>query len=587
VAQSEAVPGPRVASEELVRRSVAMILVQSRQGAVTALLMGAMFGLILVPAAGWVAYLAWYAVFAAVMLGRQPYFERLLRRRGATTATLDRIALVAACTGWLAALSVPLFARYLTLADVGVLTIITVGWVSVAVSVLAVQPRVYALYITACFAAVYVGWIRHAGISELVTIGISMVLGGRMLVKVAHVIYGHMHDVVAAAEQNASLVGRLREALERQEEAQKARTRFLGAASHDLRQPVQALLFLSDIFRKSTDAGRRDAMALQIARTGESIDSMFRHLVDFAQIDAGTMKAVVQPVQLERLVNAAITGYAEKCVARGLRFRLEMDGPVTVAADPVLLERLLRNFLDNAWKYSLQGEVTLRVARGGGEVVVTVADQGIGMAPEELAQVFNAFYRAPSASKAEAEGIGLGLAISKHMADLMQARLALESRVGEGTRVTLRLPLAEGGEVAAQPAADSARMAAPLHGLTVAVVENDRLARDALCSWLIEAGAQVAQGSSLAQLRDDLRRLGRPPDFLLADFRLAEGTGVEVVTALRSDYGHLPALIVSGETEVAERDLGLPVLQKPVTPERLLQCLRQSLLDRRRPGGAR
>ena len=117
---------------------------------------------------------------------------------------------------------------------------------------------------------------------------------------------------------------------------------------------MQALLFLSDIFRRSTDPARRDAMAQQIVRTGESIDGMFRHLVDFAQIDAGTMKAVLQPVQLDQLVAAAVSGFAEKCAARGLRFRLETRAACTVTADPVLLERLLRNFLDNACKYSLQ-----------------------------------------------------------------------------------------------------------------------------------------------------------------------------------------------------------------------------------------
>jgi signal transduction histidine kinase len=573
VGQTAAPQAP--ASDELIKRSVAMILAQARAGAVTALVMGALFGFIYVPAAGWLPYLAWYGPFALVMAVREPYFNRLVQRQGPTRDTLFRIAVVAAFTGWLAPLSVALFARYLTLAEVGVLTIITVGWVSVAVSVLAVQPRVYAIYLTVCFATVYLGWIRHAGVSDLVVIGISMALGGRMLVKLGQVVYGQLRDTVAVAEQNASLVAQLRDALERQQEAQKARSRFLGAASHDLRQPVQALLFLTDIFRKSTDAARRDAMALQITRTGQSIDTMFRHLVDFAQIDAGTMKAVLRPVQLDRLVGAAVSGYAEKCAAKGLRFRLEMEAPLTVAADPVLMERLLRNFLDNAYKYSLQGEIVLRVVARQGQAEISVSDHGVGMHADELAQACNAFYRGPSASVAEAEGIGLGLAISRHMADLMHAQL--ESRAGEGTRVSVRLPLTEGQEAQGQPAGGAQRQASPLDGLLVAVVENDRLARDALCAWLREAGAEVAQGGSLAQLLQDLRR---QPDFMVADYRLAEGDGVEAINAVRARYGAVPALIVSGEPDIADRDLGFPVLQKPVTPESLLQCLRQALPER-------
>ncbi|HEX2546999.1 MAG TPA: HAMP domain-containing sensor histidine kinase, partial [Ramlibacter sp.] len=403
------------ASPELIRRSVDMILRQSRQGSATAILMGGLFGLVYVPAAGWLLYLGWYLPFAALMIFRQPYFHRMVEREGATTRTLSRIAAMAAFTGWLAPASVPVFARFLTLSDIGVLTIITVGWVAVAVSVLAVQPRIYAVYLAACFATVYLAWIRHAGALELGMIGVSMLLGGRMMVKLGQVVWAQLRDTVSVAEQNASLVGQLRQALQRQEEVQRARSRFLGAASHDLRQPVQALMFLSDIFRRSTDAARRDAMAQQIVRTGESIDGMFRHLVDFAQIDAGTMKAVMQPVQLDQLVAAAVSGFAEKCAARGLRFRLEVQESCTVSADPVLLERMLRNFLDNAYKYSLQGEIVLRAARQGEQVAVTVSDQGVGMEEEDLAQACNAFFRGRSATLAEAEGIGLGLAVSRHM----------------------------------------------------------------------------------------------------------------------------------------------------------------------------
>lgn len=565
-------------SAELVKRSVAMILAQSRAGGGTALLMGGILGVIFVPAVGWAAFLAWYALLAVGMVARQPYFNRLVARDGATDATLTRIAVGAAVTGAVASLPVPMFSPYVSIADLGVLTIIAVGWVTVAVAVLAFRPRIYAAYLAVCFALVYIGWMRHAGTRELVLIGIAMLLGGAMLVRLARIVQAQLRDSVEAAQQNAVLVRQLREALFNQQEAQRARSRFLGAASHDLRQPVQALLFLSDIFRRSSDPARRDAMAQQIVRTGESIDGMFRHLVDFAQIDAGTMKAVVQPVQLDQLVAAAVSGFAEKCAARGLRFRLEMPGPCTVAADPVLLERMLRNFLDNAFKYSLQGEIVLRAHVEGDEMVLCVSDQGVGMEPEDLAQACNAFFRGRSASLAEAEGIGLGLAISRHMADLMQAPLRIESEPRNGTTVTLRVPLAH--EVLGRARGrDGDAGELLLRGRLVAVVENDRLARDALCAWLLDAGARVAQGASLAQLMGVLRHAGAP-DLMLADYRLAEGTGVEAVAAVRAAYGPVPAWIVSGEADIAERGLELPVLQKPITPERLLDALRTAFPPR-------
>lgn len=568
------------ASDALVRRSVDMILGQTRAGAPTGLIVAGMFGFIVVPGAGWLPFLAWYLVFVAGMLARQPYFDRLVAREGRTESTLFRIAAVAAFTGWLAPASVPLFAAYLSLADVGVLTIITICWVALAVSVLAVQPRVYAVYLAASLATVLLGWVRHSGPQELLVIGLAMLMGAPMMVKLAKVFMGQLRDTVAAAEENAQLVQQLQEALANQQEAQRARSRFLGAASHDLRQPVQALLFLSDIFRKSTDPARRDAMALQIARTGDSIDGMFRHLVDFAQVDAGTMKAVLQPVDLERLVNSAISGYGEKCAAKGLRFRLAMEEePGTVVADPVLLERMLRNFLDNACKYSLSGEIVLRVQHRGEDCDIAVEDQGVGMDSEELAQACNAFYRGRSASIAEAEGIGLGLAISKHMADLMRARLELSQRMGGGTRVAIRLPRVQ--VTPERRSEDISRPGvSPLRGLLVAVVEDDRLAREALVLWLGEAGARVAAGSSLEKLQEALRAAGKP-DFMVADFRLAEGNGMEAIQAVRARYGEVPALIISGEPDIADRNLSVPVLQKPVTPDRLLQFVRQALPQRR------
>ncbi|MDB5955649.1 hybrid sensor histidine kinase/response regulator [Ramlibacter sp.] len=580
--QEETGAGARDASAELIKRSVAMILAQTRAGAGTALLMGGTLGAVFVPAVGWWHYLAWYLPLVLVMLARQPYFRRVLEREGTNETTLRHIAYVTAASNWLLALSVPLFSSALEVADLGVLTIVAIGWISVAVAVLAVQPRVYALYLTVCMITVYLGWVQRTSVREMLLIGVAMCLGGPMLVRLARIVQAQLRDLVEAAQQNAVLVTQLRRALQSQEEAQRARSRFLGAASHDMRQPVQALLFLSDIFRKSNDPARRDAMAQQIVRTGESIDSMFRHLVDFAQIDAGTMKAVVQPVQLEQLVAAAVSGFAEKCAARALRFRLEMQHPCTVAADPVLLERMLRNFLDNAFKYSLTGEIELKVTCDGDVATLCVSDQGVGMEPEDLAQACNAFFRGRSAAVAEAEGIGLGLAISRHMADLMQVDLHLESMPGVGTRVTVHLPLSavSRGRADARPIDTGDSL---LRGRLVAVVENDRLAREALCAWLLEAGARVAQAASIEQLMEVLRNAAGAPDLMLADFRLANGTGADAVEAVRAAYGNVPAWIVSGEIDLGERGLKLPVLQKPITPERLLQAVRATLQCAQQP----
>src|SRR5205085_9717181 len=145
------------------------------------------------------------------------------------------IAIVAAATGWVGSLSVPVFGRFLPQVDLGILTIMISGWLAVAVSILAVQPRVYAAYLAASMVTIFAGWIGHGTTRELFLIGTSIFLGGPMLVRLAQIVQRQLRDTVLAAQQNAVLVRQLREALASQQETQRTRSRFLGAASHDLR----------------------------------------------------------------------------------------------------------------------------------------------------------------------------------------------------------------------------------------------------------------------------------------------------------------------------------------------------------------
>ncbi|MGZ5178838.1 MAG: hybrid sensor histidine kinase/response regulator [Ramlibacter sp.] len=558
-------------SGEFTRRSLDIMLSQTRASAVALTLAGPLYGLMVVPRTGWLPWLAWYLMLVGSVLVRQRYFARLVARDGYTGQTLQRVSMWAGATGVLTAACVPLFVHWLTLPEVAVLTVLILGQMLVAM--IGVEPRMYALYMAASLAMVFVGWLAEGNSAQKIVIGLAMLLGGTMMQRAVSTYWKTLRDNAEMGARNALLVGQLRAALEKQQEIQRARSRFLGAASHDLRQPAQALVFLTDIFRRTGDAARRETVAQQIVRTGESIDTMFRHLVDFAQIDVGTLRVNLQPVQLGWLVQAAISGFAEKCTAKGLRFRVDMQADGAVMADPVLLERVLRNFLDNAAKYSLAGEIVLRVQQSGDDLEISVQDQGVGIEEEDLATVWNAFQRGRSAALVEAEGIGLGLAICRHMADMMGARLGLHSRPGEGTRVTICLPRAAEPAPAVRPADDARRP--DLHGRLVAVVENDRLGREALSAWLQEAGAAVAAGADLEQTREALRATGRRPDCIIADYRLSHGDGVGAIAALREQHGPVPALIVSAEPGLQERGFGLPCLQKPVTPGALMEQLRR------------
>ena len=557
-------------NSEFTRRSLGMMLSQTRASAVGLTLAGPLYGLMVVPRAGWLPWLGWYLTLVGCLALRERYFTHLVARDGYTGQTFKRVSLWSGVTGVLTAACVPLFVQWLTVSEVAVLTVLVLGQMLVAV--IGVTPRMYAVYMGASLSMVYVGWLAHGSATEKLVIALAMLLGGGMMQRAVSTYWKTLRDNADMGARNALLVDQLRGALDKQQETQLARSRFLAAASHDLRQPVQALGFLMDIFRRTPDTTRREAMAPHIVRTGESIDTMFRHLVDFAQIDAGPRRADLQPVQIRWLVQAVVSGFAERCAAKGLRFRVDLQAEGGVRADPVLIERVLRNFLDNAAKYSVAGEIVLRVRPSGDELEISVEDQGVGMEEEDLAVVWNAFHRGRSAALVEAEGLGLGLAICRHMAAMMGARLGLHSRPREGTRVTICLPRA--AETAPVPRIEDGPPRLDLEGRLFAVIEDDRLAREALSAWLQDAGATVAAGADLAQTQQALERAQRRPDCIVADYRLAQGDGVSAIAVLRGQHGPVPAVLVSAEADLQERGGGLPYLQKPVTPEALMQHLR-------------
>ncbi|NUS39515.1 MAG: HAMP domain-containing histidine kinase, partial [Lysobacter sp.] len=406
---------------EFTRRTLDIMLSQTRASAVALTLGGLLYGLVIVPRTGWLPWLGWYLALVISLQLRQRYFTSLVARDGYTALTLRRVSLWAGATGVFTAACVPLFVHWLTLPEVAVLTILTLGQMLVAV--IGVEPRMYAMYMVSSLSMVYVGWLAHGSNVQKFVIGMAILLGGTMMQRAVFTYWKTLRDNADMGARNALLVEQLRGALDKEQDIQNARSRFLAAASHDLRQPVQALVFLTDIFRRTADTTRREVIAPQIVRTGESIDTMFRHLVDFAQIDAGTLRVDLQPVQLGWLIQSVASGFAEKCAAKGLRFRLDLQADGAVMADPVLLERVVRNFLDNAAKYSLGGEIVLRVQASGDELEISVEDQGVGIEEEDLATIWKAFQRGRSAALVEAEGLGLGLAICRHMADMMGARL--------------------------------------------------------------------------------------------------------------------------------------------------------------------
>ena len=370
----------------------------------------------------------------------------------------------------------------------------------------------------------------------------------------------------------------MHQALEAAEAAAQARSSFLAAASHDLRQPAHALGLYTAALRAGPLAPEQAEIASRMQASLAALDTMFAALMDVSRMDAGAVAPQWDTVSLAPLLHRLAVEWAPQAEARGLRLAVHVSDPLAVTVtDPLLLERVLRNLLANAVKYTQQGGVLLacraRTATDGAlGWRVEVWDTGIGIAPAERERVFEEFYQVANPGRERGQGLGLGLAIVQRLVRLLQLRLVMHSVPGRGS-VFLLSGLASAGP-ATQRAAVARQAMRQLEGLGVAVLEDDADVRDAMRRLLTLWGCGVLEGTDAQDL---LRRgpAGFAVNALIADVRLAHGhQGPDEARALAAAWGRaVPVLLVSGETGAdalqALQQAGHQVLAKPVSPARL------------------
>jgi signal transduction histidine kinase/CheY-like chemotaxis protein len=366
------------------------------------------------------------------------------------------------------------------------------------------------------------------------------------------------------------------------EDTSAAKTRFLAAASHDLRQPVQALalnMAALEIESRHAAAPAQQLLVQRMAASLQALTQMFDVLLDISRLDAGIVPVNPQPLPLAPLLRRLHEELEATARARGLRLALHLPArtatatlPPTTRSDPVLLERCLRNLLDNALKYTERGGVLLALRPRQGGWTVQVLDTGIGMTPEVLARACEEFYQADNPERDRRRGLGLGLAIVQRMLRLLGHGFGLASRAGHGTAVTLQLVAETPTAEAALPAAAGAASAPGLLG----VIDDDPAVREGLASLLQRWGHGVLHAADDAALLRAWQAAGAPPvQALITDLRLAgHRSGLDAVATLRRAWGEgLPALVITGdiapERLQALRRSGLPWLAKPVMPMRL------------------
>jgi len=376
----------------------------------------------------------------------------------------------------------------------------------------------------------------------------------------------------------------LREKKEEAERANLAKSRFLASASHDLRQPVQALgLFVSRLSQMTHDVATRQLVA-QVEQSVVAMQYLLDGLLDISRLQAQMAPLPKRPIALGVLFDQLDVDLRDSAQEKGLRLRIRPTR-LWVQSDALLMYRMLLNLVGNALRYTERGGVLVaaRASADGQRVRLQVWDTGLGIAPEHQQAVFDEFFQVASARRGDAKGLGLGLSIVQRSAQLLEHRLSLTSQLGQGSRFELELASAEPAATRPPARAGTVAPAHELRGISILVVEDDALVLAALHVLLDGWGLQVHTASGFDQAQTLVLQKCEFA-LILSDFRLQDSCdGIEVIQRLRLQLQRqVPACLMSGDTDAglvqSAQSAGLTLLHKPVRPAKLRSLLRRLLL---------
>jgi signal transduction histidine kinase/CheY-like chemotaxis protein len=427
-------------------------------------------------------------------------------------------------------------------------------------------PAFFVLFLPATLPFAVVSAMQGGFFGSMVTVLVLVFIVGILFVAYRH--NGDLREMIRLRFENLDLAAELRVQKEAAEAASLAKTRFLAAASHDLRQPVHALsLFVGALRGHALDAEPARLVDL-IEDSVNAMDGLFSALLDISRLDAGIVAPDWKVFQVQELFDRLMRDYAADAAEKSLSLRIRPCA-AWIRSDPVLLERILRNLLSNAIRYTDSGGVLIG-CRHGRALRVQVWDTGRGIPAAQAERVFEEFFQLQNPERDRAQGLGLGLAIVRRLAALLNHGITLSSQPGRGSVFSIKVPLAP--SVATPHSV--AKAAGARQGL-IFVVDDEAAVQEGMRSLLTGWGHHVLAAGSGDDMMACAAACLQRPDVIVCDYRLRGGeTGVEVIERLRAEYNHdIPALLITGDTapdrltEAARS--GLLLLHKPVANGRL------------------
>jgi two-component system, sensor histidine kinase len=380
---------------------------------------------------------------------------------------------------------------------------------------------------------------------------------------------------VALLEQLAQEKQAVEQALGEARRASESKSRFLAAASHDLRQPLHALtMFLGTLsFHVTTDDAKR--LLGRVKETTDVLRDQFDSLLDLSKFDAGAVQPDLTSFDLASLARTLIEELRPEAEAKQLTLVAAVDD-APVRSDAVLIERVLRNLLSNAVKYTNTGTVTLRLQQHGHEVLVEVSDTGPGIPADQQSRIFEEYVQLANPARQRRHGVGLGLAIVKRIDTLLQLRLTVESAAGSGTTFRCFVPASD--ETPRQAARADPRLTEFSTTCRVWVLDDDPAVLESFQEQLAAWGAKVEVFADPEVMLGQLRATHELPRWIFTDDMLGTAlSGLETAQILSSRFGFGRVCLVTGNTEPTRlsqlRSSGFPVIVKPARAAELIAIL--------------
>ena len=383
-------------------------------------------------------------------------------------------------------------------------------------------------------------------------------------------------------ESYASLEHKVQERTRQLREANQAKSRFLAAASHDLRQPLHALnLFIAQLSDEKDEA-ERGRLVKRIHAAVAAMNELFSALLDISKLDAGALAPSISEFPVNHLLRRIETTFSAPAREKGLRLRV-VPNRTWVRSDIILLERILLNLVSNAVRYTDRGGIVVGCRRQGRSLRIDVCDSGMGIPEDQRRNIFNEFYRLAGPDGDRRGGLGLGLAIVDRLCGLLDHPIDVTSTVGRGSRFSVSGPSVSERIARAEDSVSPRSTIDGGHHKFVMVIDDDSLVRDGMRGLLQSWGYRVATANSENAALTAVATQGRRPDLIISDYRLAHGkTGFEAIERLHRACGSpIPAFLISGDT-APERlreatASGYHLLHKPVMPMTLRAMVSQLL----------